>query len=360
MGGIQSYLWELWRRLPPSEVTVLTTPYPGSEEFDAQQAYRVVRTRSPVLLPTPAVRAEIGRVAEEVGARLVVLDPALPLGLVGPHLPVPYAVVVHGAEVSVPARLPITAALLGRVLRHAAHVIAAGDWVRQECERVVGHPLRATVVPPGVDVDRFHLATSEQREAARRCAGIGPDRLLVFSVSRLVPRKGMDILIGAAELLSREIPELEVVIAGSGRDEARLRKLVASTPARVRLLGRVSEDEKVELMAAADVFALPCRRRWAGLEQEGFGIVFVEAAACAVPQVGGRSGGSAEAVVHGETGLVVDQPDDPGAVAAALGRLLHDDEGRALMGAAARRRATEELDYDLLASRLGKALAGLQ
>src|SRR5581483_884109 len=104
--------------------------------------------------------------------------------------------------------------------------------------------------------------------------------------------------------------------------------------------------------ACADVFAMLCRNRWAGLEQEGFGIVFVEAAACGVPSVAGQSGGSAEAVVDGETGAVVGDPRDVAAVAAALASLLDDPATRRRMGTAARARAAAEFDNDVLARRL--------
>ena len=113
------------------------------------------------------------------------------------------------------------------------------------------------------------------------------------------------------------------------------------------------------LYGCADVFAMPCRNRWAGLEQEGFGIVFLEAAACGRPQVAGASGGAAEAVEEGVTGLVVGRPGDVGAVAAALGRLLAEPALRERMGAAARRRAEAEFSYDGLAGRLGGALASV-
>jgi phosphatidylinositol alpha-1,6-mannosyltransferase len=99
-----------------------------------------------------------------------------------------------------------------------------------------------------------------------------------------------------------------------------------------------------------------CRSRWAGLEQEGFGIVFLEAAACGVPQVAGDSGGAAEAVVDGETGEVVARSDDPVAAAAALARLLDDDARRRAQGAAARRRAEAAFSYDRLAADLSAAL----
>ena len=122
------------------------------------------------------------------------------------------------------------------------------------------------------------------------------------------------------------------------------------------LLGRVPEEDKPALYAASDVFCMPCRVRWGGLEQEGFGIVFVEAAAGGIPQVAGRSGGAAEAVVHGETGLVVRRPADAREVAAALEALLADDALRASMAEASRARAVAEFSYDVLARRLGTAL----
>src|SRR2546425_13166814 len=126
LGGIQSYLWELWRRLPPGEVTVLTTPYPGAAEFDRIQPFRVVRDRDKVLLPTPALARRIDALAREVGAGVIFLDPALPLGALGPWLrAAPYVAVLHGAEVTVPGRLPGTRALLRRGLARAGARLAA-------------------------------------------------------------------------------------------------------------------------------------------------------------------------------------------------------------------------------------------
>src|SRR5579871_1602443 len=135
VGGIQTYLWELWRRLPDGEAAVLTTPYQGAEAWDRAQPLHVRRVRAPVLLPTPAVTRAVQQAAAEVGAGLVVLDPALPLGLIGPSLGLPYAVVLHGAEVTVPGRLPVSRGLLGRVLRGAVGVIAAGEYPAAEGAR---------------------------------------------------------------------------------------------------------------------------------------------------------------------------------------------------------------------------------
>jgi phosphatidylinositol alpha-1,6-mannosyltransferase len=356
VGGIQSYLWELWRRLDPISFTVLTTPYEGADAWDAEQPFRVVRTADRMLLPTPSLARRVDALAAEAGAALVVLDPALPVGLLGPRLSRPYGLVLHGAEVTVPGRLPGARSLLGRVLRGASEVIAAGGYPAAEGERAAGRALPVTVVPPGVDVDRFVPLDPEARAKGRALFDLPTDARLVVSVSRLVPRKGMDVLIEAAALLAPERPDLVVVIGGSGRDRARLDRVVARTGAPVRLVGRVPDPDLPVLYGCADISAMLCRNRWAGLEQEGFGIVFLEAAACGVSQVAGDSGGAAEAVGDGDTGLVVRAPSDPAAVARALASLLDDDDRRRRMGTAGRERAVRDFGYDVLAARLAEVL----
>ena len=357
LGGIQSYLWELWRRLDPSSFTVLTTAYEGAAEWDAAQPFRVVRTPEKALLPTPGLARRIDALAEETRAALVVLDPALPLGHLGPRLARPYAVVLHGAEVTVPGRLAATRAVLGRVLRGASEVIAAGGYPAAEGERAAQRRLPVTNVPPGVDTSRFVPLEAEVRAKARATFGLPEDARLVVSLSRLVPRKGMDVLIRAAAELAVGRPDVVVAIGGGGRDRKRLDRLVSTTGAPVRMLGRVPDAELPALYGCADVFAMLCRNRWAGLEQEGFGIVFLEAAACGVPQVAGTSGGASEAVADGRTGVVVMSPHNPGAVARALASLLDDHELRTRLGRAARERAVAEFDYGVLAARLAEVLA---
>jgi len=359
IGGIQSLLWEWWRRLPPDSFAVLTSPYEGAAEFDAQQPYLIRRTSEPVLLPHPWMVKRINAMAAEVGADLIVLDPAIPLGLVGPSLDLPYDVVLHGAEVTVPGRIPGSKQALAHVLRNARHIVAAGGYPAAEGERAAGRSLPITIVPPGVDTERFHPLTEAEREAARDHFGIARDAELVVGISRLVPRKGFDTAIRAVAALHRSRPNLVLAIAGGGRDAERLQGLARSLDAPVKFLGRVSNDELPRLYGCADLYTMLCRNRWAGLEQEGFGIVFLEAAACGVPQVAGDSGGAAEAVADGETGLVIREPDDPRQVAAAIERLLDDHDLRARMAVAGRERAVRDFSYDGLARKLGLSLGAL-
>jgi phosphatidylinositol alpha-1,6-mannosyltransferase len=361
VGGIQSYLWELWRRLPPERAVVLTTRHRNAARFDAAQPFEVRRSRRRVFLPTPGLLKEIERTAEATGATVVVLDPALPLGLLGPRLTRPYAVILHGAEVTVPGRLPGTRGLLRRVLADAAHVIAAGGYPAAEGRRAAGAAMPPTpVVPPGVDPVRPRPLQPEERANARIALRLGEDDELIVSVSRLVTRKGMDVLVQATARLRPEHPRLVLAIAGSGRDRKRLERIASRTAAPVRFLGRVPDHDLPALLGAGDVFAMLCRSRWAGLEQEGFGIVFLEAAACGVPQVAGDSGGAAEAVADGETGVVVRRARSVDRTAAALRKLLDDGELRRRMGTAARQRAEAEFDYDVLADCLDAVLRDLE
>jgi phosphatidylinositol alpha-1,6-mannosyltransferase len=365
VGGIQTYLWELWSRLDPATTAVLTARSdPACAAFDAEQAARGLRIErvdgSILYFPSRATLRRVRRLAEETGAGLVLFDPVLPLGLLGPRLGLPYGVVLHGAEIVAPARVPLTRPVLARVLRGASLVVSAGRYPAAEARRVAEPVTRIVEIPPGVDCARFGRLDPAERLAARARFGVPDDATVVVSVSRLVPRKGMDVLIDAAGRLAGSHPSLVVVIAGAGRDADRLERRAAASRAPVRLLGRISEEEKIALIGAADVFAMLCRPRWGGLEQEGFGIVFLEAAAAGVPQVAGESGGAAEAVEDGETGIVVARPRDVGDVAAALRRLIDDPALRDRMGQAARARAQACFDYSVVAPRLAQALAEVE
>jgi phosphatidylinositol alpha-1,6-mannosyltransferase len=273
---------------------------------------------------------------------------------------VPYGVILHGAEVTIPGRLPGTRRALARVLESAALVVSAGGYPAAEALRAApGMTAPVVEIPPPVDADAIVPLDAGERAAVRARLGLPAAGPLVVSVSRLVPRKGMDVLLEAAARLAPSYPDLVVAVAGSGRELERLRLQAARSPVTVQVMGRVSDEDRAGLLAAADVFVMACRNRWFGLEQEGFGIVFLEAAAAGVPQVAGASGGAHEAVLDGVTGLVVRHPEDPGAVAEALRALLADPARARRMGEAARVRARDTFAPDVLASRLADALTGV-
>jgi phosphatidyl-myo-inositol dimannoside synthase len=359
-GGIQSYLYELWRRLEPGRAVVVTaSSHPDAAPFDASSELVIERVaRSTLYLPTRRARREIEAAIARHRPDLVLLDPAWPLGLLGRRLSVPYGVVLHGAEVAIPGRLPFVASSLRRVLVGASVAVAAGQYCAGEARRNAADRMPpVVVVAPGVDTERFTPLDPAGRRAARAELGVGDDALLVVSYSRLVPRKGMDVLIEASARLARDYPDLQVLIAGEGRDRRRLERLARRRRAPVRFVGRTSEALHPRFVASADAMVVACRNRWLGLEQEGFGIVFAEAAACGVPPIAGRSGGSDEAVHDGFNGIVVAHPERARDVEAALRDLLSDPERRALYAERSRRLAEDVFDWRERARVLAHGLA---
>jgi phosphatidylinositol alpha-1,6-mannosyltransferase len=197
---------------------------------------------------------------------------------------------------------------------------------------------------PGVAPADF-APDSRAAAGARAQFGLG-DGPLVLCLSRLVPRKGQDVLIRAWPQVAAAHPEARLVIAGSGKYGRKLRALAKASPAgaAITFTGRVDVADMPGLYAAAAVFAMPCRSRRFGMEVEGLGIVYLEAQAAGVPAVVGRSGGAPESVAEGETGYVVDGR-APGDVASRLVELLDDPTRAAAMGAAGRRRVERDWDW---------------
>ncbi len=367
VGGIQNYLWELWRRLPPDSFEILTRPYRQNpevqKEFDEKQEYKIHRSAQNFLLPTQKQAVEIRNLAGRIDAGLIIFDPAIPVGSLGPQLDYPYGLILHGAEVSVPARVPILKNRLAKVFKEADFLITASKWALSEAERICpkGQMPLGHYIPPGVDIERFKPLSEEKIRKIRKKHKVDEEDFLLISISRLVPRKGMDSLIKAVAKLNKGIrsknrKKIKLLIAGDGRDSKRLTRIIRQHSAPARLLGRITNEELPLLFGAGDLFAMACRTRWNGLEQEGFGIVFVEAASCAIPSIAGKSGGAEEAVVEGETGLVLQNPKDTLDLAEKIYSLMKDEKQLKAMGRAARKRIEAEFSYDILAGRLSQIL----
>jgi phosphatidylinositol alpha-1,6-mannosyltransferase len=221
-------------------------------------------------------------------------------------------------------------------------------FIARTVRTAVPRGVPVSVLYPGADVEVFRpdLPTGDLRE--RHGLGEAP---LVVCVSRLVARKGQDVLILGMEQVRGRVPGAVLVIVGGGPYEGRLRELAGAAPeGSVVFAGQVSEQDLPRYYAMGDVFAMPCRTRLAGMEVEGWGNVFIEAAACARPVVVGDSGGAREALVDGETGILVDGR-DVGAVATAVADLLADPQRAREMGEAGRVRVLRHHTWPSIADR---------
>lgn len=337
--------------LPPDRVAVLAPSWDGAARFDAGQLYRVFREPQRFIWPSAGFLRRIMDVIEETNAEVVVFGAASPLAVLGPHVAAagtPYLVIAHGFEYWL-SLLPGSHALMRRATARASRVTACSEFIGRTVRTAVPRHVPVSVLQPGADVVRFHpdLPTEDLR-IRHGIAG----RPLVVCVSRLVMRKGQDVLIRAMKDVQRRVPGAALLIVGGGPYEHALKGMAAEGPVdSIFFAGQVPEEDLPRYYAMGDVFAMPCRTRLAGLEVEGWGAVFVEAAASGKPVVVGDSGGARESLVDGETGLLVDGS-DAGAVARALGDLLADPALARRMGEAGRERVERELSWPRLARRL--------
>ncbi len=361
-GGIQSYLGEFVERLTRSEahtVTVYAPAWRGAGAFDARTAgYRVVRHPGTLMLPGPSVAARMCRLIGEHGVDTVWFGAAAPLALLARHARKSGATRVlastHGHEVGW-SMLPVARSVLRRIGEDTDVVTFVSRYARSRFASAFGPAAALEHLPPGVDTSRFRPDPDSRAELRARYR-LG-QRPTVMCLSRLVPRKGQDMLIRALPAIRRRVDGTTLVIAGGGPYLAALRRLAQrhAVADHVTFTGSVPAVELPAHHAMADVFAMPCRTRGAGLDVEGLGIVSLEASATGVSVVAGRSGGAPETVRHNKTGLVIDGR-SVGQVADAVAGLLGDPDRAAAMGAAGRDWVTTQWRWDTLAARLAGLL----
>ncbi|WP_055587436.1 glycosyltransferase family 4 protein [Peterkaempfera griseoplana] len=355
-GGIETFVHAMATRMPGDDVVVYTSHEPGDTAYDATLPFPVVRDPSRVLLPTGRVTRKALEIAESHGCDRVWFGAAAPLALMAPALRRRgvrrIVATTHGHEIWW-ARTPGARRLMRRIGDGVDVVTYLGQYTRARIEPALGPRVRMSRLAPGVDAAVYR----PDADAASGLRGeLGLDgRRVILCMARLVPRKGQDMLIRALPLVQREVPDAVLVLVGRGPHEGRLRRLAQRhADGSVLFLGGRSHHETPRYYAAADVFAMPCRTRKAGLEAEGLGIVFLEASATGLPVIVGDSGGAPDTVLDGTTGWVVDGA-DPEAIAGALIRTLLDAD-RTAMGAAGRRWVEESWSWDASARHLTELL----
>ncbi len=360
-GGIQAYLEALTTNLAEMgehTLTVYAPRWKRAEEYDSRAPFEVVRHPGTLMLPVPDVDA---RMRELIAARdvdTVWFGAAAPLALLARRARQAGADRVvastHGHEVGW-SMLPVARSALRRIGEDSDVVTYISRYTRDRFAAVFGPRTALEHVPPGVDAERFR-PDADARAELRARYGLG-ERPVVVCLSRLVPRKGQDMLIRALPTIRSRIDGAALVIVGGGPYLPTLRRLASSLDVadHVIFTEGVAAAELPAHHAMADVFAMPCRTRGAGLDVEGLGIVYLEASASGVPVVAGRSGGAPESVQEGRTGFVVDGRSID-QIADAVSRILNDPDLAARMGAAGRQWILERWRWQTHAARLATLL----
>ena len=354
-GGIQAFVHNLALRRPAGSVVVYASTWKGAAAFDAKQPFPVVRLPGSLMLPVPGVLRRAGEIAKAEGCDSVLFGAAAPLGLLAPALRrcgvERFVGITHGHEAGW-AGLPVARDLLRRIGDGVDVLTYLGEYTRSRMAQALSPAAVARMarLAPGVDVTVFREGSGG--EEVRRRHGLS-DRPVAVCVSRLVPRKGQDMLIRCWAEVRRAVPGAALLVVGGGSYRAQLERLAAGCGVRdsVIFTGSVPWDELPAHYDAGDVFAMPCRTRRRGLDVEGLGIVYLEASATCLPVVAGDSGGAPDAVLEGETGLVVNGRSQD-QIAAALIGLLSDPERARAMGEKGRSWIEREWTWDRQAARL--------
>lgn len=360
-GGIQTFVHGMALRLPSDDLVVYTSTSPGWAEFDAAQPFAVVRDRTSMLLPTPRVARAVTDLAREHRCDRVWFGAAAPLGLLAAGLKQDTGIeraiaLTHGHEVGW-AAMPGTRRLLGRIAANLDVMTYLGDYTYRRIAPVAAPLTRLEQLTFGIDAETFR--PDVDGTPVRERHGLG-DLPVIVCVSRLVPRKGQDMLIAALPHVRDQVgADVRLLIVGQGPYEPRLRSLARRRGVEdaVVFTGGVPETELAAHFAAGDVFAMPCRTRRAGLDVEGLGAVFLEAAACGLPVIAGDSGGAPDTVLHDRSGWVVDGR-DLGEIAYRLTQVLTDPALARRLGAASREWALSEWTWERQAGRLEGMLYG--
>jgi phosphatidylinositol alpha-1,6-mannosyltransferase len=362
-GGIETFILGLLEKLDGSEIAIYTSSQAGDAAFDLrlQDKFGVViyRDRSKILLPTPRVISSIKRIMRVHNSKTIWFGASAPLALMAPNLRKAGATrivaLTHGHEVWW-AKVPPFNLALRRIGNSCDVLTYLGEFTKSAISKSVGERVALVQIAPGISTEFFIPGAKPAELLAKYRIG---NRPTLICVGRLVHRKGQDKLIAAMPLIKRAIPDVLLLIIGSGPREKFLRREIAKLHLSndVQMLGRITYDQLPKHILLGDVFVSPSRSRLAGLEVEGLGIVYLEAGSCGLPVIAGDSGGAPDAVQKGKTGLVVDGR-SVNEIADACIELLSNSTKAKEFGASGRIWAVDNWNWDLWGNKFAEVLKG--
>lgn len=350
-------------RRPIGSTIVYTSAQEGSEAYDEQWLKNfgviVIRDKSKILLPTPRVAWSLRKIIRDKGIEVAAFGAAAPLALLSAPMKAAgikrTVALTHGHEVWWSKLFPFNL-LMRRIGATTDSLTYLGDFTRKAISGALSKESQEAMVKiaPGIDIDHFRPVDSTQLRAE---LGLSNKKVIV-SVGRLVHRKGQDHLVQSMPAILAAHPEAHLLLVGKGPYLEHLAKLVAKNGLQdsVSFIGRIQYAELPAYICCGDIFAMPSRSRLMGLEVEGLGIVYLEASACGLPVIAGKSGGAPDAVIDGTTGVVVDGTNNNEIAKAAID-LLSDPEHSRKMGEAGRKWIAEQWRWQIWSEKFEELLS---
>jgi phosphatidyl-myo-inositol dimannoside synthase len=367
-GGIQTWAHQLAKNYQ-DEMIVVAPKRKGDKRFDKKQNYKVVRsgerpikfekfsqrlTRKVTHRINPKITLEIASAYQWLGIALksrkqirsihvIHIRPAYLAYLFNKWFNIPYFIYGHGLELKKVLEEKEKQVFYSKLLKNAKKVFVNSEYTKNLVTKFGVNRKNIKEIPLGVNYQKFKPGL--KTDFLRKRHNITKNDQVVFSLGRLVERKGFDVSLEAFAKVVQENDNLKYIIGGSGTEEKNLKELAKKLKIKDRVIfaGRIDEEELPSYFSLADVFLMPSRELKGG-EVEGFGIVFLEAGACQVPVIGGNSGGIASAINDGETGYLVN-PKDKEEIAQKLRKILNNPELADKMGEAGRKRVIEEYNW---------------
>lgn len=362
-GGIETFILGLIEGLPKNSLVIYTSRQKGDKEFDAQLLEKfgavVIRDRARILLPTPRVTNRAAKILKSSGAKNVWFGAAAPLALMAVNLRKAGATNIvalsHGHEVWW-AKIPLLQTLLKKIIKDVDHLGYLGEYTKNEIIKVSNQVEKFVQIAPGIDTSHF---TPKKPRADLIEQYQLDQRRVIVSVGRLVHRKGQDELVKAMPKILEKFPDAILLFVGEGPIKQMLFNLAKQLGVLTKVIfaGRVAHHELPDYICLGEVFAMPVRSRFSGLEVEGLGIVYLEASACGLPVVVGASGGAVDAVIDKVTGLLVDGSNTD-EIAEKICQLLANPQAAKQMGQAGRGWVIENWQLSSWSKKFNQLLIG--
>ena len=360
-GGIESFVLGLIDRTEKNSLLIFTSSQANSKEFDQDLFDKygaiVIRVRAKILLPTFWINRKAAKIFTQYQSENLWFGAAAPLALMAKRLRKAGAknivALTHGHEVWW-AKLPLFRSAITKISKDVDFLTYLGEYTKNAMLPVISDPNKLVKIAPGIDTEHFSPVSVETELLTKYRL---TDRRVIVSVGRLVHRKGQDRLIEAMPEILKQFPDALLLLVGEGPIKSMLEKLIRhhSLENNVVFTGRVQFADLPKYIQLGEVFAMPARDRFFGLEVEGLGIVYLEASACQLPVVVGRSGGAPDAVVEGVTGFTVDGS-NPSEIAKVICKLLGDPQLAKDMGLAGRKWVEENWRWEIWSDKFNSLL----